>query len=216
MKLIKLNPMKNKNSQPHKFFKAFSLIEISIVLTIIGVMLGAIFQGQELLDSAKIQSVVSEYQKINLSIHSYKESYGYYPGDDPKASERFSNISQNGNGNHIIDESESDLVWIHLKASGNSENSTAPSSRFGGRFSIVHNPTPSLHGHWIMLSNSNSSGILTPKQAQKLKTKIDGNHTVFNEGFLQITDDGSNECISNGTLNAGSSKSACITYMKFS
>lgn len=208
--------MKFNNHQNFRLFKAFSLIEISIVLTIIGVMLGAIFQGQELLDSAKIQSVVSEYQKINLSIHSYKESYGYYPGDDPKASERFKNVSQNGNGNHIIEDSESNLVWIHLKASGNSENSTPPTSRFGGHFSIVHNPTSSLQGHWIMLSNPNSSGILTPKQAQKLKTKIDGNHTVFSEGFLQIKDDGSNECIRDGILNANSSKATCITYMKFS
>ncbi|MBA4249850.1 MAG: hypothetical protein C0432_05045 [Candidatus Puniceispirillum sp.] len=200
----------------NKYFKAFSLIEISIVLTIIGVMLGAMFHGQELLDSAKIQSVVSEYQKINLAIHSYKESYGFYPGDDPKASERFIDVSNNGNGNHIIDESESNIVWQHLKASGNTENSTSPTSRFGGNFEIVYNPDSHLQGHWIKLSNPQNSGILTPKQAQKLKTKIDGNHSVFTEGYLQIKDDGSDECIKSGALNANSTKSSCITFMKIS
>lgn len=208
--------MKNQKKHTKNYLDAFSLIEISIVLTIVGVMLGAIFQGQELLDSAKIQSVVSEYQKINLSIHSYKESYGYFPGDDPKATQRFSDISSNGNGNHIIDEAEADLVWQHLKASGNSENSTSPSSRFGGSFSIIHNPDPSLQGHWIKLSNPNGTGILTPKQAQKLKTKIDGNNSVFTEGYLQIKDDGTQECIKSGSLNANSTKSSCITYMKIS
>ncbi len=200
----------------NKCFKAFSLIEISIVLAIIGVMLGAMFHGQELLDSAKIQSVVSEYQKINLAIHSYKESYGFYPGDDPKASERFTDVTNNGNGNHIIEEMESSFVWQHLKASGNTENSTSPTSRFGGNFEIVYNPDSNLQGHWIKLSNPHNSGILNPKQAQKLKTKIDGNHSVFTEGYLQIKDDGSNECIKNGTLNANSTKSSCLTFMKIS
>ena len=51
-----------------KNLAAFSLIEMSIVLVVIGIIAGAVFKGQELLESAKIRSVVQDFQHYALSV----------------------------------------------------------------------------------------------------------------------------------------------------
>jgi prepilin-type N-terminal cleavage/methylation domain-containing protein len=64
---------------------AFSLIELSVVLVIVGVLMGAIFKGQDLLDVAKVRSVVHDFQHIKVAIHNYQDTYGTLPGDDSNA-----------------------------------------------------------------------------------------------------------------------------------
>ena len=50
----------NKKSKKFKNILAFSLIELSIVLIIIGLLVASITGGQSLIESAKIQSVINE------------------------------------------------------------------------------------------------------------------------------------------------------------
>ena len=84
-----------------KCVPAFSLIEMSIVLVVIGIIAGAVFKGQELLESAKIRSIVQDFQHYSLSVGIYQETYQALPGDDPKASLHFAGI-ESGDGNGQI------------------------------------------------------------------------------------------------------------------
>jgi len=102
----------------------FTFVEIAIVLIIIGLLLGSVLKGQELITNAKIKNLEGNFQSIVQAISIYQERYHALPGDDGNAT-RFNGISsaQNGDNNGKIDDAfnsedlnkESRLVWLHLR-----------------------------------------------------------------------------------------------------
>jgi len=69
---------------PHKK-QGFTLIEIAIVLTIIGLIIGGIFTGKSILRQAQVQSVITDLDRYKKAIQLFKEKYLYLPGDLPTA-----------------------------------------------------------------------------------------------------------------------------------
>src|SRR5512143_3443451 len=61
----------------------FTLIEIAIVLVIIGLLLGGVLKGQELINSAKVKNLASDFKNVPIFIYGYQDKYKYLPGDDP-------------------------------------------------------------------------------------------------------------------------------------
>ncbi len=61
--------------------KGFTLIEIAIVLIIIGLILGMVFKGRQLIDNAKVKSLEANYNKIITAVNIFYDRYGFYPGD---------------------------------------------------------------------------------------------------------------------------------------
>lgn len=60
---------------------AFSLIELSIVLVILGLLTGGILAGQSLIRAAELRSVATDIQRYNTSLHSFRDKYFGWPGD---------------------------------------------------------------------------------------------------------------------------------------
>ncbi len=60
---------------------AFSLVELSIVLVILGLLTGGILAGQSLIRAAELRSIVSEYQRYAAATNSFRDKYMGYPGD---------------------------------------------------------------------------------------------------------------------------------------
>ena len=78
----------------------FTLIEIAIVLVIIGLLLGGVLQGQQLIENSRVRSATNDINGIAAGAFSYQERYGRLPGDDPGAtSARGSNWSRDEGGN---------------------------------------------------------------------------------------------------------------------
>src|SRR5437588_6914912 len=65
--------------------RGFTLVEIAIVLVIIGLLLGGILKGQEMVTQAKIKNVISDFSGISAAYHGYVDRYKKIPGDDPCA-----------------------------------------------------------------------------------------------------------------------------------
>ncbi len=65
--------------------KGFTLVEIAIVLVIIGLLLGGILKGQEMITQAKIKNVMADFSGISAAYHGYQDRYRAIPGDDPGA-----------------------------------------------------------------------------------------------------------------------------------
>ena len=61
--------------------KAFSLIELSIVLIIIGLLIAGIIGGQSLIESAKIRSLINDFRYYEQSLYSFKLIKNRLPGD---------------------------------------------------------------------------------------------------------------------------------------
>ena len=148
----------------------------------------------------------------------YQETYQALPGDDPKASLYFSG-TESGNGNGQIAGNETDLFWQHLGKASIISSDTAPTSKLGGRYTVVFQPFNDMPGHWFMLSKEGEAGLLTPKQAQILKNKIDsGNNAVDpNKGQLIVKDakNANGRCVSQGHLNLEVTTPDCVVYYKF-
>jgi len=59
----------------------FTLLELSIVLVIIGLLIGGIFVGQSLIHTAQLNAVVSEFNRYQTSVQNFKMQYQALPGD---------------------------------------------------------------------------------------------------------------------------------------
>jgi len=61
--------------------KGFSLLELSIVLVIIGLISGGIVAGSSMIRAAELRAVVTEYQQFQTAIHTFRDKYLGIPGD---------------------------------------------------------------------------------------------------------------------------------------
>ncbi len=71
--------------KPRKIFagSGFTLIEMSIVLAIIGLIVGGILVGRDLIRSAGVRAQVTQIEKFNQAANAFYGKYGYLPGDIP-------------------------------------------------------------------------------------------------------------------------------------
>jgi prepilin-type N-terminal cleavage/methylation domain-containing protein len=79
----------------------FTLIELSIVLVIIGLIIGGVLVGQELIRAAQIRSVISQIEKYNTAVNTFRNKYNGIPGDLSTATTFFSGTT-NGDGNLVL------------------------------------------------------------------------------------------------------------------
>jgi prepilin-type N-terminal cleavage/methylation domain-containing protein len=68
-----------------KHQRGFTLIEIAIVLVIIGLLLGGVLKGQELIYNQKIKSTYDNYRNYTAAMYGYQDRFRALPGDDINA-----------------------------------------------------------------------------------------------------------------------------------
>ena len=61
--------------------KGFTLVELAIVLVIIGIILGAVLKGQDLINNSKGKRVTSDMRGIEALLWTYYDRKGHWPGD---------------------------------------------------------------------------------------------------------------------------------------
>lgn len=113
--------------------KGFTLVEIAIVLVIIGLLLGGILKGQEMIVQAKIKNAMADFSGISAAYHGYNDRYRAIPGDDSGAGNRWlanattgATTASPGNGDGVVSgkynsttaADESRLWWDHLRRAG--------------------------------------------------------------------------------------------------
>jgi prepilin-type N-terminal cleavage/methylation domain-containing protein len=128
--MLQHNGGKMKVGSTRRGQSGFTLVEIAIVLVIIGLLLGGILKGQEMITQAKIKNVVNDFNGITAAVNSYQDRYRALPGDDLNAATRWTgSVSGNGNGqllgtyNNVLAAAataaqETNTFWWHLRLSG--------------------------------------------------------------------------------------------------
>jgi prepilin-type N-terminal cleavage/methylation domain-containing protein len=172
----------------------FTLIEIAIVLVIIGLLLGGILKGQELINSARVKNLATDFRNIPLFIYGYQDKFRALPGDDKAADVHVSGTvattpgAAADRGNGVIDGAwdsttatdESYLFWQHVRLAGLAPGSTTtgtadypPVNAVGGRIGIQSaKPFANINGSYFICS----TGILG-KYAKQLDTQLDDGNT---------------------------------------
>jgi len=73
------------NTKKIKKNSGFTLVELSIVLVIIGLVVGGILFGQDLINAARVRVTVGQIEKFNTAAQTFRLKYGQLPGDFAKA-----------------------------------------------------------------------------------------------------------------------------------
>lgn len=167
----------------------FTLIEIAIVLVIIGLLLGGILKGQELITQGRIRNVANDFQSMTAAINLYQDRYRALPGDDIGAAARWGITAPTPSGGGAVGDGliagaynttaaadESRQFWLHLRRAGlvggNVEDDTNPPNAASG-ITGVQNGAFGIQG--IVVCSNN----LSAKIAQAIDTQFDdGNATT--------------------------------------
>jgi prepilin-type N-terminal cleavage/methylation domain-containing protein len=80
----------------------FTLIELSIVLVIIGLIVSGVLAGQELIHGASVRATISQVLKYNTAVATFQMKYNAIPGDFNAASNFIATTAVNGDGNGLI------------------------------------------------------------------------------------------------------------------
>ena len=108
---------------------AFSLVELSIVLVILGLLVGGVLSGKSLIRASQLRAVMNQQQSFRAATLTFKEKYFYLPGDLPNATQFWGTAADcgiaatdkttcNGDGNGLIANSEDGRYWQHLSNAG--------------------------------------------------------------------------------------------------
>jgi prepilin-type N-terminal cleavage/methylation domain-containing protein len=177
----------------------FTLIEIAIVLVIIGLLLGGILKGQELINSARVKSLASDFRNIPVFIYGYQDKFRALPGDDSAVVMHLTNAiaatTGGTTGNGVIEGAwdsttttvESYLFWQHVRLAGLAPGTTTvgaadypPLNAAGGRLGVQSAaPFTSMTSGTYFICSTGISG----RFAKQLDTQLDDG--VPNTGSMQ-------------------------------
>ena len=169
----------------------FTLVEIAVVLVIIGLLLGGVLKGQELINSAKVKSLINDFRSVSTMIYAYQDRFRAFPGDDARAND-LGNGRIGGNWNSTTTTDESYRVWLHLRRANLTTGSVdvsdpatyLPNNAESGRIGVTgFAPLSSLAGSFFVCS----SGI-NARFARQIDSSMDDGNT--STGNVQVEDPG--------------------------
>ena len=142
--------------------QGFTLIEIAIVLVIIGLLLGGVLKGQELIQNARVRNIISQQDSTKAAYFGFLDRYRGAPGDLLPAT-ALANIPAGGvancggGGDSLINtDAESACAWSHLSRAGfvtgnysgalvagalGFDPTNSPSNPFGGFVQLIFDAT---------------------------------------------------------------------------
>ena len=97
--------------------QGFTLVEIAIVLVIIGLLLGGVLKGQELINNAKVRAIADRQNSLKVAWFSFIDRFGALPGDYVQANVYVTGAVA-GNGDGTLTEFESVQAFQHMTSAG--------------------------------------------------------------------------------------------------
>lgn len=97
--------------------RGFTLVELAIVLTIIGLLVGGVIKGSEMIEMTRLKRTVSDIQSITAARLTFEDKYSQMPGDMRNATTRLdgclpANECYDGNADGLL-QPTTNRVWTH-------------------------------------------------------------------------------------------------------
>ncbi len=179
----------------------FTLIEIAIVLVIIGLLLGGVLKGQELITSARVRNLVSLQDGVKAAFFGFQDRFKALPGDYLVATTHINGATQNGNGDGQIAGTEAIAAWEHLSKAGFITGSytyaaavattTNPYSPYGVPLQLIYDAVYADAGTAVNKHNLKLGNNLPADMVAEVDRKIDdGNAQTGSFRFSVYTQGG--------------------------
>ena len=213
----------------------FTLVEIAIVLVIIGLLLGGILKGQELINSAKVKNLANDFRVIPTYIYAFQDKFKSLPGDDSAATSHMSACAapcQNGNGNGVINGNWNSLTatdeswqfWAHVRLANLAAGPTTwagtvisdpyvPKNAVGGVIGISSATAATTQITGMTGTYQVCSAGVLGKFAKQLDVQMDDGNTAT--GSMRVVADGAaipTVAVATGTVDEAANYTVCMTF----
>jgi prepilin-type N-terminal cleavage/methylation domain-containing protein len=167
----------------------FTLVEIAIVLVIIGLLLGGILKGQEMITQAKIKNLIADFSGVSVAYHGYVDRYRRIPGDDGDAGTRWPGTPGPTGGATVNDgiiagayasstsDVESRLFWLHLRKAGfiSGSDQEQPFNAVAGKIGVQTGDAANVPGQALAGATGGFTSIIicTANLPEKMAIAVD-------------------------------------------
>lgn len=210
----------------------FTLIELAIVLVIIGLLLGGVLKGQELINSAKAKNIASDLKNAQIFIYGYQDKFHAIPGDDANVAAHINggtpattpaatlnNAQINGAWDSTTPTDESFLFWQHVRLAGFATGPTdvndpaylprnAESGRIGVQsitgFTTITGPTP-MTGSYVVCSEN-----IAGKLVKQIDANLDDGNTAT--GSFRAIVSGNPTAVATTAIVDGNPYTVCYSF----
>lgn len=86
--------------------KGFTLVELAVVMVIVGLLIGGILKGQEMIANQQVNSTIAQAKSIDAAVSTFRDIYDAMPGDMIDAQNRITGcagVCVNGDGDNNLE-----------------------------------------------------------------------------------------------------------------
>ena len=209
----------------------FTLVELAIVLVIVGLLLGGILKGQELINSARVRNLADQSSSVQAAYYGFIDRFKKKPGDwgVTAASQAMGvAVTLGGDDNSVVDNNfiEAAAVWDQLSKANFLVGGFTPATAAVTTTDqyVAHSPKSAFNGNLVLSRNQGYTGLRAPRLnlhtgpnvpvriARELDLKVDDGRP--NTGIVRLSRvDGTSTDFDGANNIFRDSASVCTTIM---